>query len=87
MSLVWKGQYEQCNKWHTIKFDHFAAQLGAGGLIKGGGSDDAGVFTIEGSFAYDNPTCRFIKKYPAHCIYYEGTYNQAEKLIDGYWGF
>ena len=81
MSQQWKGSYEQCNKQHTMNFDHFSAQLGADGLINGGGRDDAGDFTINGSFATASPVCRFIKTYPQHKIYYEGTYDKTRKSI------
>jgi hypothetical protein len=70
-----------------MAFTNFIVNAGPGGLISGSGSDTVGTFDIDGSFSVSEPICRFTKQYRGmHAIYYQGTFNQATRTIEGFWG-
>ena len=86
--MSWGGFYVQCGSQHPMTFDKLDINLGPGGPIVGSGSDTVGAFTINGSFSPNAPVCRFTKQYQGqHAVYYEGTYNQTTKKIEGQYGF
>lgn len=84
---IWKGFYVQCNTEHPMTFNNLNIDAKAGGLISGSGSDTVGSFDINGSFSHTEPVGRFVKQYHGkHAIYYQGTFNQNNNSIEGFWG-
>lgn len=53
-----------------MNFQNILIEAVPGGRIQGQGTDTGGQFSINGSFSFDQPVCRFTKQYPQHSVNY-----------------
>jgi len=76
------GCYYQNNEAYYMYFNTLKFQNGG---ISGEGTDDVGVFKIEGTYETSSKEFGFIKTYPAHIVEYKGTYSGNFEKFIGNW--
>lgn len=80
--VQWVGHQAKNGVTEQLFLDEFTI---TDNLVKGSGSDDAGVFSLSG--AIEDNRIKFQRVYSTHTIYFQGTISDNRSTIIGNWAY